>query len=75
MKKVFLAMMLIGFVGCASNSRDVASAESSHCSLKKHPTKSWYKVQVHGKSYNKYWYSEKKANELMDSVVASGKCD
>ncbi|MCP4913339.1 MAG: hypothetical protein GY909_09475 [Oligoflexia bacterium] len=75
MKKIALALMLIGFVGCASNSRGVSSDGSPICSLEKHPKKDWYRFQMHGKPYNKFWYSEKKAQGHMDEYVASGRCD
>lgn len=78
MKNVFLALLMVGLVSCASShkheeSREIASA-SPKCELVKHKSENWYRVEKDGQPFSKYWYGHGKATARIKEHVANGHC-
>lgn len=77
MKKLILLTMAIALVGCASSekgSRGIASVDANHCSLKKHPSKNYYKIMYKGNELYKHWYDSEYATDLLQRSEKKGKC-
>lgn len=60
---IFLMTVALITVSCASGKRGPASG----CYVEQHPTKKdLYRPIVHSKPFNKYWYSEKNAERIVE---------
>jgi hypothetical protein len=76
MKKLLILLVIFG--GCATSERHVASESSemaaNFCELEKHAEKDWYRLKVKGEPLNEYWYSQNKAQAILDKHNEKGHC-